>query len=116
ENFTEGDDILFKHAFLFLFICVITLVNGCDQIGDVDNSGDVKVAVDNSNDNKYDFTISEQITWSNNKLSFSLLDKVDPDENNNILISPLSAFMAISLVYNGAEGNTKDEIAKVLGL
>src|SRR5690606_37500858 len=71
---------------------------------------------DNSNDNKYDFTINEQITWSNNKLGFSLLDKVDPDENNNILISPLSAFMAISLVYNGAEGNTKDEIAKVLGL
>lgn len=95
---------------------MITLVNGCDQIGDVDNSGDVKVAVDNSNDNEYDFTINEQITWSNNKLGFSLLDKVDPDENNNILISPLSAFMAISLVYNGAEGNTKDEIAKVLGL
>jgi serine protease inhibitor len=37
-------------------------------------------------------------------------------ENNNKLISPLSIYLALSMVYNGADNATKDSIAKTLEL
>jgi serine protease inhibitor len=37
-------------------------------------------------------------------------------ENTNKLISPLSIYLALSMVYNGAENATKDSMAKVLQL
>jgi len=49
-----------------------------------------------------------------NELGFKLLKEVEADENNNIFISPTSLFMALSMIYNGADGVTKDEIAGVL--
>ena len=39
----------------------------------------------------------------------------DP-ENNNKLTSPLSIYLALSMVYNGADNATKDSIAKTLEL
>ena len=36
------------------------------------------------------------------------------DENGNTFISPTSLLMALSMVYNGADGSTKEEIAKAL--
>ena len=39
----------------------------------------------------------------------------DP-KNNNKLISPLSIYLALSMVYNGADNATKDSIAKTLKL
>src|SRR5699024_6213933 len=56
----------------------------------------------------------KQIVSANNTLGFNMLAKVKPDENGNILISPTSLFMALSMVYNGADGLTKEEIADVL--
>ncbi|MEI3614056.1 serpin family protein [Pseudogracilibacillus sp. SO30301A] len=97
-----------KRLFFYLSFYVITLVAGCGSLTNVDNSSEGK-DVDNSN-------TYETLIWSNNELGFSLLDKVTPDDNNNIFISPTSALFAIGMVYNGAEGDTKDEIAKALGL
>ncbi len=56
----------------------------------------------------------EQIITANNELGFKLLGEVEADENNNTFISPTSLYMALSMVYNGADGVTKDEIAKAL--
>src|SRR5690625_4690486 len=63
-----------------------------------------------------DFTESDYkaIVEPNNVLGFTLLENIDADENGNIFISPTSLFMALSMVYHGAEGETKDEIASVL--
>lgn len=74
----------------------------------MDKSDDTK-AVDNSNG-------YELITWPNNELGFSILDKVNLNDNSNIFISPMSALFTIGMVYNGAEGDTKVEIAEALGL
>lgn len=54
------------------------------------------------------------IVEPNNMLGFSLIENIDTDENGNIFISPTSLFMALSMVYHGAEGETKEEIANVL--
>ena len=43
-----------------------------------------------------------------------MLSEAEPNKDGNIFISPTSLFMALSMVYNGADGVTKDEMAKVL--
>ncbi|CAM5193988.1 Serpin B OS=Ureibacillus acetophenoni OX=614649 GN=SAMN05877842_10673 PE=3 SV=1 [Ureibacillus acetophenoni] len=56
----------------------------------------------------------EKLVASNNALGFDLLSKAPSDGEGNIFISPTSLLMAISMVYNGADGETKEEIEKVL--
>ena len=47
-----------------------------------------------------------------------LFDRIDEkeEESANVIISPLSIHLAMSLLYNGAQGNSKDQLAKVLKL
>src|SRR5699024_7637876 len=45
---------------------------------------------------------------------FEILTTVEPDEQENVFISPTSLYMALSMVYNGADGNTKEEMAEAL--
>ncbi|WP_438315695.1 serpin family protein [Sporosarcina sp. FA9] len=56
----------------------------------------------------------EKITAANNALGFHLIKEIDGDGQNNAFISPTSLLMALSMVYNGADGITKEEIAKAL--
>ena len=53
------------------------------------------------------------------KFSFTLFDKVvelkNEDESKNVIFSPLSAQMALSMVQNGAANNTLAEIRQVMG-
>ena len=56
----------------------------------------------------------KKIVPSHNQLGMDLFSEVESDENGNTFISPTSLFMALSMIYNGAEGETKEEIAKVL--
>jgi len=56
----------------------------------------------------------KKIVSANNQLAFKLLPELEVDENGNFFISPTSLFMALSMVYNGAERETKEELANVL--
>ena len=56
----------------------------------------------------------EKVVSPSNELGFELLDKIETDDEGNLFISPTSLWMAIAMVYNGADGATKEEIAKVL--
>ena len=67
-----------------------------------------------SKDVTFDEKDYEKIVSPNNDLGFKLLKEVEADENNNTFISPTSLFMALSMIYNGADGVTKEEIAQVL--
>jgi serine protease inhibitor len=53
---------------------------------------------------------------SNNIFGFNFLHAALAQDNTdkNKLISPLSIYMALSMVYNGAGSSTKDSIAKTL--
>ena len=62
---------------------------------------------------KDDYT---KIIAANNELGFEVLGEVEEDDNNNVFMSPASLFMALSMVYNGADGKTKEEIAKTMHL
>ena len=56
----------------------------------------------------------KKISSSNNQLGFELLSDVEANADGNIFISPTSLFMALSMIYNGADGVTKEEMAQVL--
>lgn len=92
---------------LFLLAGLLVIVTAC---GMASNSGGV-------NDSKgitFGDEEYKQIIAPNNELGFKLLPEVEADENGNTFISPTSLFMALSMLYNGADGETKEEIAKVL--
>lgn len=59
----------------------------------------------------------EQITNENVKFAFSLFNKVNEleKEKNNWMISPFSASVALSMIANGADGNTLAELQDALG-
>ncbi|MDR1201051.1 MAG: serpin family protein [Tannerellaceae bacterium] len=58
-----------------------------------------------------------QIVEKNNLFAFDLLRTVSKNEKkeNNILISPLSASLALAMLNNGANSLTQEEIQSVLG-
>jgi len=61
------------------------------------------------------YSVDATLVCANTKFAFSLFrELVAEDMNRNIFISPLSISMALAMTYNGAEGTTKDAMAKTL--
>lgn len=67
----------------------------------------------------FDLTPSEKsasIIAADNMFGFELFKKVNAslEEPKNTMISPLSVSLALAMVYNGAEGNTKAQMEQML--
>ena len=60
---------------------------------------------------------SQEILQSSNEFGISLFKKVveDTEEPENVMISPLSVSQALGMTWNGARGQTRDEMTNVLG-
>jgi serpin B len=65
-----------------------------------------------------DFSKEEikNVVFGSNSFAFDLYQKVNRDDSKNIFFSPYSVFSALSIVYEGAEGKTAEEIKSVLYL
>src|SRR5690625_2143142 len=61
-------------------------------------------------------TVDESFIQSHNTFGFNLLQNIAENETDNIFISPTSILVALSMLYNGADGMTQDEIAETLQL
>lgn len=96
-----------KSAVLILIGGLLLMIAGC---GAEKDAGSLQV----SNDVDFGKSDYNTIVSPNNKLGFDLLEEVEPNENGNTFISPTSLLMALSMVYNGADGDTKEEMADVL--
>lgn len=61
--------------------------------------------------------MEKQVALQNNSFAFKLLQTVYADEkpDPNIILSPLSASLALSMLNNGAAGETQKEIQDALG-
>jgi serine protease inhibitor len=59
----------------------------------------------------------QQIVSSTNKFGFNIFRKVNEssETGQNVFVSPLSISLALSMLFNGAEGTTRSEIQTVLG-
>lgn len=53
---------------------------------------------------------------SGNSFTFNLFSKIPDSQGHNVMVSPLSISLALSMALNGADGGTKDSIINTLGL
>lgn len=53
---------------------------------------------------------------ADNNFAFRMFKKVSKYKGNNTFFSPLSLNMALGMLYNGASGETRNEIIKTLGM
>ena len=60
----------------------------------------------------------EAVVQANNQFAFKLMQSVIQADagNTNKLVSPLSIYLALGMVYNGADNATKDSMAAALQL
>jgi serine protease inhibitor len=83
---------------IIVSVAAILTVTACEK--DPGNAGDNKIPVDKS---------TEELIKSDNVFGIDLfkriLDYQDPD--SNVMISPISAALALAMTYNGADGDTK---------
>ena len=56
----------------------------------------------------------ERIIMPTNNLAYELLDKIEANDDGNVFFSPASLWMALAIVYNGADGETKTEMAEAM--
>ena len=103
-----------KMLLSFLLAGLVVIVTACGTESnpvDSNSSKDItdKVTAQNTG-------VAKQIISRNNEIGFKIFSEVEADQHGNLFISPTSLFMALSMVYNGADGQTKEEIANVLGL
>jgi serpin B len=96
-----------KTILLSIIMSFLVIATGCG-IGNQQGSLEIASNVDFGKDDY------KKIVSFNNQLGLDLLSKVEANGVGNSFISPTSLFMALSMVYNGTEGVTKKEIAKVL--
>jgi serpin B len=83
-----------------------TCLAGCTQGQDNDSPG-TNIRLDEK---------SAEIVHSDNQFGFSLFDSLieNSDAGSNLMISPLSISSALSMVLNGANGDTRTEMEQVL--
>ncbi|GAB3796263.1 serpin family protein [Virgibacillus kimchii] len=91
---------------LFIVSMAILLLAGCGGAEVKENPGS---SVSDVTEGDY-----EDAASASNELGFHLIDKIEADTNGNTFISPMSLSLALSMIYNGANGATKEEIAHVL--
>ncbi len=61
--------------------------------------------------------LDDRLVEASSKFGFKLFDRIaKQDPNKNIFISPSSVAIALSMTYNGANGETQEAIAKALEL
>lgn len=101
------------HLKKLLFLCLLATTLCVNIACEEENANDSLKIAEKVEYDKEDY---KSIVPGNNELGFQLLSKVDPNKDGNIFISPLSLYMALSMVYNGADGETKEEMANVLNI
>lgn len=96
-------------AILILILSLILLAGCKSSTPPVEAKG---FAIDD--DIPFDEHDYEAIVHANNQLGLDLMQTIEADEQNNRFISPLSLFSALSMAYMGAEGETKEEMARMM--
>ena len=96
-----------KNLATLMLISLLLLVTGCGKESD-------SVSLISSNDVEFGKEDYKNIASRNNELGFKLFAETSEGGNSNVFISPIGLYMVLSMLYNGAEGKTKQEIAKVL--
>lgn len=102
-----------KMSTVFTVSLAVIILSGCGQTQGSTGPGSLQPSK-NAEFKEDDYL---EIVDASNLMGMNLLSEVSgKGEGDNPFISPVSLYMALSMLYNGAEGATKDEIAEVLGV
>jgi len=96
-------------SFIFLLLAIMSVVSSCKKTNPIPDEHTQTIVLPVN---------GADVINANNRFAFDFFRATltqDP-ENTNKLISPLSIYLALSMVYNGADNATKDSIAKTLEL
>lgn len=63
---------------------------------------------------KDDDETNQAVIQKSNALGFHVMDELEKDSEDNVFISPISMYMALSMIYPAAENETKEQMADVL--
>jgi serine protease inhibitor len=106
----------------YLWAVVLILLAGCGTSGVQVNDPTRNTTQPRNNQSaprnfaKVPGDIMKQVTIAQNDFGFRAFEKLAADESGNIFFSPFSAAMALGMTYNGAAGETKEAMAKALGI
>lgn len=113
----------------FLKLALITLVtiSGCRSGGTVDAKNDTKNGTSNTmtvsknafkplTDKEIKIEYGNKLVTANNKFAFKLYNELLKDKKDTIFVSPSSIIFCLSMLYNGANGKTQEDIQKALEL
>lgn len=91
---------------LYLFSVALLMMSCGPKVSQ--NNTDTMISPDNST----------TLVQNQNEFGFTLFDKINSSDTDktNKLISPLSIYMDFGMLYNGASGETKKALGKVLNL
>lgn len=107
SGYEDGGMLLIKKViFSYIILSYFLLLVGC--------SGEESLNIEVPTNVEYGKEDYRKIVSPSNQLGLELLSKVKENNEGNVFISPISLFMALSMIYNGSDGITKEELAKVL--
>ncbi|GLO67870.1 serine protease [Oceanobacillus sp. E9] len=58
----------------------------------------------------------KEVSEASNLLAFQSIQSLDPNDDGNVFVSPTSYWLAMAMVYNGANGDTRSEMGQALQL
>jgi len=89
-----------------ILLCMVLAFAGCSKnVSPVPEPEDIVMT-----------TKSLQLVKADNAFTFNLLNAVPVVQGKNVMVSPLSISLALSMTLNGADGSTKTDMINALGL
>lgn len=100
---------------IFLLILIIFVCLGVFGYQFYQKKANIHPITINSDSTDQPLIVNQTLAESHNTFGFKLLKQIQKEDgNNNIIISPFSIALALSMTYNGADKETKTAMAKTL--
>ncbi len=106
-----------KLKFLVIFTLIISVLYGCGGgASDVNSSKNEDMTAKYLAADQKAAMVGKDLAQANTKFSLKIFKEISKNSAGNIFISPLSVSMALSMMYNGATGETLLSMASALEL
>ncbi|HWQ88713.1 MAG TPA: serpin family protein [Desulfitobacteriaceae bacterium] len=101
------------HIFLTVFLSLVLALSGCAAADVSGQATDLMAGIQASEQPAGPVQPDENIRQAINRFSAALF-QVSAENKGNIMISPASVYLALAMTLNGADGETKAALLKVL--